>query len=277
MGMILQVPRKLQEKIPEVAIMNENNALKTAPESEKEICIAIDPSGINQNSLCVAVLIAEKLNTGIYGLLVDNGLMQVAQLPFTTEVLVSCGDERELATDRVNIFHHNCLMTINRLMEQSARQRQVRYRMEAVGSLSSLHLVLTRGQDLFLPALKKRVHFPLPTDVEQLRTVKWVYDGSAECERSLALLEELVKAGITRTIFLLSTCAVPRRVIAELSGYGAKVFWTHSATDNDLFVKLAGGPLAGLILLPGSLLSILGERELLAINRATTSALLVVN
>ncbi|MCK9503024.1 MAG: hypothetical protein M0Q95_02425 [Porticoccaceae bacterium] len=257
--------------------MNEVHAQEPTPENGKEICIAIDPGGINQNSLCVAVLIAEKLKAGVYGLVVDNGLLQVAQLPFATEILISCGNERELATDRIDVFHRNCLLTITRMIEQSARQRQVRYRMESAAPLSSLHLVLSRGQSLFLPALKSRFPVRLRTDAEQLRIIKWVYDGSVECERSLALLEELVRAGITQTIFLLGKCAVPQRVIAELSRYGAKVFWLHTDSNADLFKQLVSVPTAGLMLLPGSLLETIGEWQLLQINRATAAAILVVS
>lgn len=255
----------------------ETNAKESQPESEKEICIAIDPGGINQNSLCVAVLIAEKLNAGVYGLLVDSDLMRVAQLPFATEILISCGSERELVTDKIDVFQRNCLLAITTMIEQSARQRQVRYRMENAASLGSLHLVLSRGKNLFLPALKSRSHLHGCTDAEQLRTVKWVYDGSAECQRSLILLEELVRAGITQTLFLLGKCAVPRQIVAELSGYGAKVFWLHTGSEADLFKQLASVPAAGLILLPGSLLTVIGERELLALNRATASAILVIS
>lgn len=243
----------------------------------RELCIAIDPHGISRASLNTAIILAERFKIGLFGLFIsDDRLHRVAQLPFTTEVVISTGEERELLAEAVELVNQRSLMAIRNLFEQIALPQKQRFRLEVSSAGLSLRLLLENRQDLFLPARKKRFRTANQQSLEPLKRVKWVYDGSEACERARLLLLELVHAGMTQEVLLLPRCAAPRQTLAELSRAGARIYWLEYAGGTELAQQLKTPPHGDLLLLPASSVDGLGERDLQEINLISTSAVLVV-
>ncbi len=244
----------------------------------REICVAIDPWGIRLGSLEIAVLIAERLNAGLRGLLVGDQLLhQVAQLPFTTEVLVHTGEERNLAQESLTSSQHKNLQLIAKMLEQATRARQVSFRLEVDRDILPLGVLLRQQQDLFLPARRRPATPPRKLGgIRQLPAVKWVYDGSPASQHCLALLEQLIAAGITRTVYLIGQRAVPSQVLADLSARGARVCWVNCGAGLDILRQLTRGPEADLILLPASFSELIGDARVEDINRFSSCPMLVV-
>lgn len=243
----------------------------------REICLAIDPYGANRGSLHSAMLLAEKLKAGIYGLLVANErLHQVAQLPFTTEVLVCSGDEREFCAANLELMQRQKLVAIRAAIAELARQRQVAVRLEEAVSHFSLQLLLTH-QDVLLPSARKVDKPKTLGRGESLQMVKWVYEASPAGERSFALLKELVVSGLTRRVFFWGSSAVPQAHLNELTSAGAKVYWVNVGAGGDMLAQLRQPPAADLLLLPASLLDHIDEQALLAFGLAYGAPVLLVN
>ncbi|MFA5633347.1 MAG: hypothetical protein WC997_17740 [Porticoccaceae bacterium] len=245
-------------------------------ESRGDICIAIDPMGGSQLSLAVAVLLAEKLNTGLYGLLLANDALQsVAQLPFAREIQRVTGDEREFAAETLLSQYQHNLRRIRELMEQSAAPRQVRFRIETPDAYPSFDVILEQQPVLFLPAPAQRRAAHRKSAPEP-GTVKWVYDGSEASHHCFDLLRELIAEHAVRKVFLVGRSAVPEQVLTELARLGARVFWMN-LSGSDLATQLKVAPEVELILIPRPVSSQLGEPELRAINRASAASVIVVS
>jgi len=243
-------------------------------DSRGDICIAIDPLGGSQVSLAIAVLLAEKLNTGLYGLLLANEALQsVARLPFAREIHRVTGDERELAAEALLHQYQKNIQRLRELMEQSAAPRQLRVRIETSEVSPSFDVILERQPVLFLPAPAVR---HIKRRAQESGTVKWVYDGSEASQHCFDLLRELIVEGAVRKVFLVGTSAVPEQVLTELSRLGARVFWMN-LSGGDLATQLKIAPDVELILIPRPVSSQLGEQELRAINRASAASVIVVS
>lgn len=240
-----------------------------------DICIAIDPMGVSQFSIAIAVLLAEKLNTGLYGLLLGNDLLHtVAQLPFTTEILVATGDERELASEKLHRQYQRSLEHIKQLVERSAAPRQVRCQLEISEGHMSLDLILEHQPVLFLPSPEKRR--PGHDARGRKSSVKWVYDGSEASQHCFDLLKALIGEKIVDRVFLVGKSAVPEGILSEFSALGARVFWMNLVGD-DVGNLLRSTPEVELIVIPRPLCALMGEKELVAINRATSASVIVVS
>jgi len=241
-----------------------------------EICIAIDPMGINSLLIGIAVLLAEKLKTGIYGLFVGNDSLQnVAQLPFATEIHLATGDERVLAADSLRALYQKNIERTKLLVAHSAAARQVGLRFDISDGQISLDVVLEHQTVFFMPAPARRYSTGAKPHTGQPGSVKWVYDGSEASMRSFELIKALIAENIVHKVFLAGKSAVPTNVFTELAAQGARVFWM-SLTGDDVSACLRAYPEVDLIVVPRTVSAQIGEKQLMAINRATSAAVLVV-
>ena len=242
---------------------------------EQELCVAFDSGTINRRSLALAVLLAERFKRGIRGVVVEKTYLRaVAELPFTTEIVRSTGEERQLLSEALDEQSRRIRLQLEKMLGQSAALRRVRFRVEvAPGERAPLSMFLAEHHDVFLPAAsQQRWHFP----ADHLESVKWVYDGSEQSLRALGLLHQLAEARQTRKVYLIATCAVPRSVIAGLSAAGARVFWVTVAGEKGLMGQLASAPAADLVIVPGSIVDSAVEQQLAEISRTAPAPILVI-
>ncbi len=251
---------------------------ESADNGTREICVAIDTGSVDPRSLEMAVLLAERLKRGLRGLFVSpSSLHLVAQLPFTTEVVKTTGEERELLAEVLELKHRQKCAHIQRLLEEQASHRRIRFRVDTVGEEDApIALLLADRQDVLLPPTRRRFAVIAGSAADNLRRVKWVYDESEASQRTLRLLRQLVAAGQIKTLYLIATCGVPRQVLAELSAAGVRVCWVHVRDDRELLARIRSGPEADLTLVPGTLVARIGETRLAAVNRETVSPVLII-
>lgn len=244
----------------------------------RDICVAIDPGSVDPRSLEMAVLLAERLKRGLRGLLVSpSSLHSVAQLPFTTEVVRTTGEERELLAEVLELQHRQKRARVQRLLEEQALHRRIRFRVESVGEEDvPIGLLLAERQDVLLPPTRRRFAVITGSAADNLRRVKWVYDDGEESRRALELLLQLVAAGQISTVYLIATCGVPRQLLAQLSAAGVRVCWVNVRDDRELLYRIKSGPEADLTLVPGNLVARIGEDRLAAVNRETVSPVLII-
>lgn len=241
----------------------------------REIYIAIDPRCIWQTSLDIAITLAECLKVGIFAQLVSNNLLrQVAQLPFTTEILVSSGEEREFHSATVAAVEERKHRGVSQLLEQRAGLRRVSFRLETASEDLTLNVALEKRQDCFLPPLRSPAK---PRGGNRgIYAVNWVYDNCAASERCLRLLQELIGAGLTRQVNLFANKPLPRQVISALVDCGARVCWVNSASGDELLAKLQSGQDADLLILPASYSAQIGDDKLRELNQHCSAPILVI-
>lgn len=244
-------------------------------DDDREICVTLDAGAINRHSLAVAIMLAERFKSGLRGVLVEHTYVRaVALLPFATEIVRSTGEERRLLSESLEKQSLRDRALLERLLAQSAAPRRVRYRIEsAPGERPSLAAFLASHRDVFLPAARVQRR-PLPTD--RVDSVKWVYDGSEQSARALMLLRQLMESGKTLKVYLLATCAVPRSLVAELTGAGARVFWVNIHSENSLIAQLVSAPVVDLVVVPGGLVDEPMEKQLVEAGRSMPSPILIV-
>lgn len=232
--------------------------------------------GVSRFAIVIAVLLAEKLNTGLHGFLLGNDpLHSVAQLPFTTEILVATGDERELAAETLHNQYQKNLEYIKQLVEQSAVPRQVRCRLEISPEHMPLDLILEHQAVLFLPSPEKR-RPARAARMSHKSSVKWVYDGSEASLHCFDLLKALIAEKVVDKVFLVGKSAVPEGILTEFSALGARVFWTSLGSD-DVGALLRSSPDVELIMIPRPFCAHIREKELAAINRSTQASVIIVS
>ncbi|MEH6634014.1 MAG: hypothetical protein V7700_00790 [Halioglobus sp.] len=120
----------------------------------RRILVPIDLYGINRGTLETLVRIARQLDQGLLGLLLeDTRLQQVADLPFTTEITLSGGQERSLLRDHLAQRHSLVSTDARQLLNELAQRSEVELSFENASG-SRWHSAAQRDGDLdiFLPA-----------------------------------------------------------------------------------------------------------------------------
>ena len=244
--------------------------------SGRDLYVVIDPHRVRLGSLELAVVLAERLQVAVAAELVsDEVLKQVARLPFTTEISLSSGRERNLGAVAIDSDESRTSDRIRRTLEQRAQQLRVAIRVEHSAAPMSVSLTLEQ-RDVFLPALRQaREWRGRRREVPTLHTVKWVWDHCPPAQRCFELLRSLTRAGLTRRIYIYSNKAVPAHLLSELAAGGARVYWI-STTAESLLDKLGSGMDVDLLLLPASFCAEIGDARLADLNRRSVAPLLVV-
>ncbi|MCK9469941.1 MAG: hypothetical protein M0Q49_11045 [Porticoccaceae bacterium] len=229
------------------------NGAETRAASETgtpEIYIAIDAQGISRASLEAAVMVAEQVQAGLLGLFMEDLLLQsVAELPFTTEVVRSTGEERDLFADHLRLRHRQLLDRMRLLFDECALARQVRFRFEV--SERKLPIAAPPGQasGIYVPGRRR-------SGVSQragaaLSRIKVLYDGSEQSLRAFDLVLSLASAGRCREVMVVNLQSLPARLLTELSQRGVRVYLLNEApTQQAVLRHIVDGPVADLVLVP---------------------------
>ncbi len=249
--------------------------MATNDQGRREILVPIDIYGIDQGTLEALVMMAERLGSGLYGLFIQDMLLrEVAELPFTTEVVRVTGEERALRSDLLERRSRELVLSVESRFNHYATSRKISCRFDYAEGRCSLNELLERGCDVFFPARRR----PGPVASGDYRRVKLVYDAGPESVRAVDIVHALICNGHTREVVLIATRGVPRELVSGLVEAGVRVYIDYEATavggvEQLLFRRPAGD----LLLLPRSLIGDKPVGGLEAAMARMASSVLVVN
>lgn len=241
--------------------------------ADAEIFVAIDMQGISRASLEAVVSIAERVKAGLVGLFIEDLLLQkVAELPFTTEVVKSTGEERELFSERLQHHNQRLLTAVQRLFEECTLARQVRSRFEVREHRVPVAALVNQVSGVYIPAnrrLYRQAHFHgayssrgFPS-ADTSQRVKLLYDDGPQAGRALEMVVALVDAGLCHEVILVNLGSVPTRVLSDLSSHGARVFLVNeNRQQQSVLRQIVDGVAVDLVVAPRSLLEGVDEKLL---------------
>lgn len=226
------------------------------------ILVPIDYHGVSPATLDMLVRIAGQLNRGLLGLVLENPRLQrIAELPFTTEILLGSGQERRLERDYLNRRSSLAAADTRRRLLELARQARIELSFEDDHG-DRWHAALTRDGtlDVFIPP-RQRWHRPTATGTAPRRLIPRLgvlLTGGATDARIVTTALALEQAGLVGRAYILSARRPdPATVAPLLHGRAPGTLQQGVATD------------------PASLLSLLRRSpyDLLLVHREALSAI----
>ncbi|MBN7795451.1 hypothetical protein [Parahaliea mediterranea] len=197
------------------------------------IVLPIDLYGVRRPVLEALVRIAGQLDCRLLGLIVDDPRLQrVADLPFTTEIVLAGGTEREFLPQQVRARFARISRQTQRLLDELATHNRVGLSYEAVSG-AGLQAVLQRGErlNLFLPG---RVGGPArPAGAARVAIPRLgLLLGVAGYDAAIvAMARALVGAAMVGAVYVLSPRAPEP---SRLQGLGQRGIRPHLLHQDDL-------------------------------------------
>ena len=121
--------------------------------TQATILVPIDNQGVSPATLELLVHVAQQLDRRLLGLILENPRLQrVAELPFTTEILLTGARERELRSEQVMRHSESLVREVRRMLGELAPDHLVSINFE-FASGNRLRSALSRAGhlDIFLP------------------------------------------------------------------------------------------------------------------------------
>ncbi len=246
------------------------------------ILVPIDPHGMHPVVLETIVRIARQLDRNLLGLLLEDiRLLKIADLPFTTEISLNSGQERNLLRDHLS--QHQSLIsaeTRRQLADLAARNRVELSFENAAGERWTTVMERDGKQDIFLPA-RKRWHAQPPDHFRKANIVRRlgvVLANDVTDARIMSTAASLSKANLVGDIYILSKRPPLPDALLDLyrPGHQIKLQANFSCRAEDL-VKLIKQSPYDLLLLPGQCLQDIPRAELEAALDKTSGQVLVIN
>lgn len=172
------------------------------------ILVPIDLHGIHREAVETLVRIARQLDRDLLGLVLEDlRLQQVADLPFTTEIMLSGGGERSLLRDHLSQRHSLVTTDARRLLHELAERDRVRLQFENAAG-HRLHSALEReGElDIFFPA-RQRWHVVAAHRAASgppIRRLGVLLSHGDEDSHVLATARALLEAGLVGDVYVIA-------------------------------------------------------------------------
>jgi len=233
--------------------------------TEHRILIALDAVQNNEESLAMLVNLASRLKASLSGLFVeDSRLMQVASLPFTTEINRISAQERNLQVDTLARLNKRISVKFQRLLDELSSRHKIdwTFNVEA-GELFSKALP-QEGFDVFFPARKRPTLKPETSPPKQTELLKFalIYDLSPQFDRAVEMVRTLCIDGMVSEITILCETELPQKITEQLLKEGIKLHILSVASTHLNALKLLRLHSSTLLLLPKKNISRLSPREL---------------
>lgn len=244
------------------------------------LLVPIDLHGISRATLENLVLISHRLQREMVGLLLENEqLQQIADLPFTTEVVRSSGRERGLQRAELQRQHYAVMQHTRQLLDQLAASRHVSlsYR-EAAGNRLHSALKLTIDADVLFPSRQRwRLTRPGWAPPRPFPRLGLLLGGTPTDQRTLAISDTLVKAGLVERIYVLSESAPNAEQLNRLAHHGTRVcVQSNLALKPSDLTALIRNNAYDLLLLPANSLGDIPPTVLDAALEETTGEVMVI-
>ena len=254
----------------------------TEPGLRRCILVPIDLHGINRSTLETLVRIARQLDRKLLGLLLDDvRLRQVADLPFTTEINLNNGQERNLLRDQL-LQHQNLISAdTRRQLNELAVNHQVELSFENATGARWTSAVGREGHlDIFFPA-RMRWHTKLPDHRAQANCIRRLGVILANNETDTSIISTaalLSKANLVGDIYLLCKQAPLAEQLHELHrhSHSLRLQKNFSCTPQGVLALIKQSPY-DLLLLPGQCLEDIPGAELEAALDKSSGQVLVIN
>jgi hypothetical protein len=175
-------------------------------EQRRTLLVPIDLHGVEPRSLETLVGIAQRLDLALLALfLEDLRLQQVADLPFTTEIVLSSGRERGLQPLELQRRHIRMAEATRLALDRLASRQRVELRFEQAAG-QRWHNALQRdgGLDVFFAPRPRLSRQRVGADRGQAQSrLGLVLTGSATDRHALELASELLRARLMDRLCLL--------------------------------------------------------------------------
>lgn len=246
---------------------------------EQQILIALNGHYSNKDSLTSLVNMAKLLNASLTGLFVeDSRLLDVANLPFTTEINRFSAEERNLHADTLIRETKKIALEVQNLMMALSEEHQVSwaYSIET-GELVSKALSY-EGFDIFFPARNKTT-FQLPANLKKpliYQRVILLYDVSPQFDRAMNLIKTLVGNHVCYELTVLGETELPADIKQALSTINHVNFQSVNIGEPLLSSSLNLPP-STLVVSPKSKVSDLSTEELTDLMTKMACSLLLID
>lgn len=254
--------------------MTDRNAIDT-------ILLPIDAHGVSRAELDTLMRMARQLDCRLLGLFVeDTRLQQVADLPFTTEVVLVSGGERDLHPQRLRSRFGKISSDTRTALEELARRNRVQLAWDTAEG-ARLHSAMQRAADVnvFLPGRALWSGAPTrrarPAAIPRLGVL---LNNPVDDSHVLAMATALVAGGLVGAVHILLPGAADSarlRAIAQL-GPRAHLMRIHRLTPQGVTELIRRAPY-DLQLLPLSSLQDIPPQTLEAALDACPRQVLVVS
>ncbi len=243
------------------------------------ILLPIDLRGVDPRALESIVDIARRLDRNLLGLfLEDPRLQQIADLPFTTEIVLSSGRERGLERRALSQRQSKISTDIRHRLDDLARRYRVGLNYEH-GAGTRGHSVLQRPGpvDIFFPPRRSwRSHFRsgLAPAIPRLGLL---LQGDQSDRYTTAVAAGLLKGGLARDVYLMCA-AVSEAQLRELDLAGSRIcVQSGLQLQPQTVLALIRQSSCQLLLVPRNLLQGIDAGLLDAALDASSSEVLVIN
>jgi hypothetical protein len=250
--------------------------------TRRSILVPIDLHGITRDNLESLVRIARQLDRGLLGLMLEDiRLQQVADLPFTTEITLSSGQERSLLRDHLSQRHSLVTTDTRRLLHELANRDHVELTFENAAG-SRLHTALERDGhlDIFFPA-RQRWHLVAATRPGQnkpIRRLGIVLANTAQDQKVLEAARNLLQAGLVAEVYILSEGAPAPAQLETLYRPGSRICVQSNLRYNPaVVVQLIRQSAYDLLLLPRDCLQGIVPEVLDAALEKSAAQVLLIN
>ena len=207
------------------------------------ILVPIDLHGISRNTLETVVRIAQLLDRGLLGLLLEDlRLQRVADLPFTTEITLSGASERSLLRDHLSMRHSQVGSDTRKLLHELTQRERVPLSFEDASG-SRWHTALQRNghQDIFFPA-RPRWQTPERERLKATQYIKRLGIVLADPVMNSRLLDTaaiLLRSGLVGDSYILCEKAPLPEQLQRLYQQGHQVrIQSHVACDTQGIIAL---------------------------------------
>ena len=250
----------------------------TIERDERRILIPIDWRGVDRDTLSNLVVMAERLQTGLIGLfLEDRELQQAALLPFVREVLVEGAAERSMSTEDLERRSRRLAKNVQAALAELTASRSVTCRYDfAVAAGSRAMSALGFGvHHVYLPPHRSSAAAPM--HAFGFRRLRLLYQSGPDSARAIEIIHSLARNGQVREVFVLSDREIPQSVVRTLGASGVRIQREvfHDSLADRLATVLAR-PSCDLLVIPRSVFGNAPDAALeAALNRVSRPVLLV--
>jgi len=245
------------------------------------LLVPIDLHGVSRATLDTVVRVAGKLDCRLLGLFVeDPRLQQVANLPFTTEIVLASGGERALLPEKLRAHFGKVSRETRTSLDELAGHNRVQLAYETVSG-ARLSVVLQRAGavNIFFPGRERRSS--VPARGASRAAIPRLGVLLAEPERDdkvLAFTRALVAGGMVGSVHVLlpGTVDAARLQAIERLGLRARLLRQEDRSPQGITRLIQRGPY-DLQILPLSSLRDIPPPQLEAALDASRSKVLVVS
>jgi len=224
------------------------------------ILVPIDFHGIDPAALDTLIRVARRLDRSLLAVVLENRLLQrVAELPFTTEILLSTGTERSLERDHLHRYHSKVAGETTRKLHELAERDRIKLTFESDEG-DRWHCVLARQgeMDIFIPARGRWYRQPgtSPVDGHLIPRLGLVLTRGQIDRKTAGAAAALAEAGLVGSLYMLCNGDPGGEIQSLLSRAGCPLhLQSHFSADPASIANLMRRSPYDLLLIPRDCLS----------------------